>query len=281
MTNLPPCLLSKFPTCPTSYRPKKILGGELRLRKTAVFESGSGRNLWLVWGGRRTGSTVCFNIIRTFLSREGCDFSSGYITELSLETSSIPHLVVKAHEEIVSLNPEVLHSSARINIVFTIRRAGEQLASCQRVFPGDSERWRRELRDTILILLAGLKTSFRRSFHFQLVHNDWPIEKKVAAIAHLCSWDTSSGVGPVADEFEISTVKATLDQQFGEGLVFEKNYDQDSHWHAGHVRDLSSRPAIETPVFFLFQLVAIEVLNWLIRFKLSLARWFRFISLNP
>lgn len=236
----------------------------MRRWRSNTFGSDSGRVVWLIWGARRTGSTVVFSIVRALFGSERKEFWSGYVTELNPKSLAGGHVIVKAHEEIAYPCSLPFSPANCVHIFFTVRRARDQLASIQRVFPGDYSRWRRELERTILILVAGLIVSFRTNVHLQVLRSEWSAEKKVASIAQSLPWDASREVELVAEEHEISVVKMKLDRQFGAGLDFEQDYDQVSHWHAGHVRDLTSKNQAERSHVFLFHLAIIAVLNWLI-----------------
>jgi len=222
---------------------------------------------WLVWGGRRTGSTVCFNILRELLDREGYDVATGYITESYTGKSRLAHVVTKTHEEVFRSSVRAKFHGRYAHVIFPVRDPRGQLASLQRVFPADSKRWRKELDITILICVSALIIRLTGRVSMHAIQNDWSASRKVEAISRALPWRVTCDLGALADVYRIDAVRSRLQEQFGNGHDFESNWDAKSHWHAGHINESDSAASEPSMRGFRIRLVVISWLNQLITNK--------------
>lgn len=136
------------------------------------------RFIW-VWSGKRTGSTLCFNIVRELLSVVGADFRAGRSGNVPTDSQTVS--VVKCHGENCADSIAATPSGTSL-VIISVREPRYQLASLERVFHGDQARIAGALDESVEVAAKAIQ--MRERLNVLLIHYSTPLFTKIVCVAN-------------------------------------------------------------------------------------------------
>ena len=136
------------------------------------------RYIW-VWSGKRTGSTLCFNIVREVLRAVGADFQAGRSGNVPTDGRTVS--VVKCHREECGDSLAASPSGTSL-VIISVRKPMYQLASLERVYRKHQAKIEGALDESLQVVAEAIQ--LRERLNVLPIHYSTPLFTKIVCVAN-------------------------------------------------------------------------------------------------